>query len=200
MTQELTDLLKSARELVASRADHHLPLPMRKRIWLSFGPIQLDGKKAVKNSAYEKRVALAVSCCKKVLPIWSECFSDVDIAPKALQLAEKYLENGDGYDTVRAEAYSMIGGLHNVEGMSDEELNAVLVGYACVDAAYTALRDCYCGDPDSLDEDLDTWDASMQAAGAYSGGFPWQDPPFCSDPEKLLEFWSWYLDEVDKLG
>lgn len=194
------NIFEEAEQSLKNHTENHLKLVYRKEIWLTGGKVILDSNNmAIKNPGYEFRTLLSISCCKKVIHIWESYFPNSDIAPTALNLAEEYLITQKNYSDIKAKANSLAAGLENTQNLTNEELNALLVGHACVDALYTALSDCYCDDIDDLDEELDSWDASMYAAGAFSGGFPWQDKPYKSNPTALGEFWTWYLSEAFKL-
>lgn len=200
MNNIILDTVKECRNAIKIEPMHHLPLPLRKKLWLAFGPIEL-GKHEIarRTSAYQKRITLALLSCEKVLPIWKKLIPGSDIPEKALQYAAEYLNDSSDADATEEKLNSLYGGLQNTEGLTDEQINATMVGYACIYAAYLTIFDESCEDIEKLDQHYDAWETSMHAAGAYSGGFPWLDNPK-SDPQKLYEFWTWYLDEAEKLA
>jgi hypothetical protein len=185
------------RESIRARSDGHLILPLRKKLWLSFGPVDKQASLAgQRTAAHSQRTELALVTCRKVLPIWEQYLGGSDIAGKAISLAEDSRRGTCDWDHVADRLNTLYGGLENTDGLDDHQLNAVPVGYACCDTAYVAAIDGdYEEGPDELDDDLDSWDYSMYAAGAYSGGFPF-NRRYPSDPERLREFWSWYLDQA----
>lgn len=202
MLEDTLQAIQACRNALKHHPMHHLILPERKKLWLSFGPIEYeeDGRTAKKTEAYFKRWQLTLNTCKKVLPIWEKYISDVDIPRQGLHIAEQYLSGEMDADKADSELHSLFTGLAYTEGMSKEQLNATLVGHACLNGAYTTIYDVDCDDMDDLDEDYDAWDISMSAAGAYSGGYPWLTNEYASDPQKLYEFWNWYLDEAENLA
>lgn len=199
-TSNQVKAIKSAQSAIKKNPNNHLPLKNRKKIWLAYGPIDTNEENiAVQNEGYFKRVQLAIDTCKKVLPIWEKYIGINGIPHKALDYANQYLSKNLNADELQELANNLLAGLENTQNLSNDQLNAVLVGYACVDMLLTLIGDCYCEDLDDDDEDLDIWDTSMYAAGAFSGGYPWQDSPFQSSPIKLGEFWQWYIDHAATL-
>ena len=195
-TQQIKNAIHNARISIEKRQDHHFILPLRKALWLSFGPIETAEKdRAIKTEGYECRVELALHTCKKVLPVWNEHLSDSDIADRALKAVDDYLNEKITFEDANKLANTLMGGLQN-GGENDDERRAMLVGYACVDLLYIVLYDAFCDDIEELDEELDEWDYSMYAAGAFSNGYPFLEER-ASDPDKLREFWLDYLNEAE---
>ncbi|MCG8316935.1 MAG: Imm5 family immunity protein [Pseudomonadales bacterium] len=198
-TQSIKIAIQNARTSIEEREDHHLTLPLRKALWLSFGPIEKAEKsKAIRTEGYECRVELALNTCKKVLPVWNKFLAGSDIVDRALKGLEAYLNEEITFEDAKKLANTLMGGLQN-GGENDDELRAMLVGYACVDLLYLAMYDAYCDDIDELDEELDEWDYSMYAAGVYSEGYPFLEGEYSSDPERLKEFWLDYLRDAETL-
>ena len=137
-----------------------------------------------------------ISVCQKIYPIWEQYFSDSDIAGRALKGAKDYAEDRMDAESAWKLANTLSGGLDNAGHLTDPELNAFLAGQACCDLLYLSFLDAACDEEDMQDQDqeLDCWDYSMYAAGTYSGGFPFVPEPYHSDPSKLKEFWTWYIE------
>jgi hypothetical protein len=84
-----------------------------------------------------------------------------------------------------------------------EHFASIYVGFAAANTVTTALNDERFHplniEDHLLDDDLDPyqWDASFYAAGAYAGGFTWEEG---SSVVRRREFWEWYLDEAVPLA
>ncbi|WP_145973549.1 MULTISPECIES: Imm5 family immunity protein [unclassified Natrinema] len=186
---------------IRDREDSHFVLPLRKELWQSFGPVErADGTRAERTPAHTKRVRLAITTCQKVLPVWERQIPQSDIAQRALQLAEQSLTGETDDKTVREAVNRFVTGVENTAGTTTAELNAQLVGWACCKMLSLALSDCYVGEKTVHDAALDDWDYSLYAAGAHAGGFPFNERAFQSDPDRLQEFWFWYVEQAHRIA
>jgi hypothetical protein len=193
LPEKLTKLISNAHVEVRNHKRRGLSLPTRKKIWLAMGDLTLNGNKAVFSAGHYRRTMVSIISAEFTLPIWEQYFSSTD-PHRMLDMAKKYIDGQFDFDTAKKESRSFSGGLNNVQNFTDEQLNAVLVGHSSVEAVLTALYEAWCDPTGELDEELDSWDSSMFAAGAYANGFPWKDEG--CDFDKLHEFWVWYLDEA----
>ncbi|QCQ77488.1 hypothetical protein E6P09_19260 (plasmid) [Haloferax mediterranei ATCC 33500] len=186
---------------IRERDDCHFVLPLRKELWRSFGPVTRTGQsRAERTPAHTRRARLAITTCQKVLPIWEQQIPQSDIAQRSLRLAERYLAGDTDDETVREAVNRFVTGVENTAGTTAAELNAQLVGWACCEMLYLALFDCYVGEKTVHDAALDDWDYSLYAAGAYAGGFPFNEGEFQSDSDRLQEFWFWYVEQAHRIA
>jgi hypothetical protein len=202
VTSDLQDAIESARRELATRNDGHIPLRLRKRIWMAMGDIP-DPETHIPplTIGHKARAILAIQAVRAVVHIWKSCFPDIGVPEQLIQLSEQYLTGTSKPEDIQAIKQPFRGGLDNTHGLSNQELNALLVGWAAVRMATTVVfgDDFIDEDIDEEDGDLDMWDASMYAAGAAAGGFPFiKTGPYSSDPNRLRHFWEWYLEQAER--
>ena len=195
LPRELDQVIYGGLQALASNANGELVLRFRRKIWRAFGPVVLDGKKAVIGDALIRRTRLAHRCASQVLPIWYQAFQGDNNPERMLTTAQRYLRGDISWDAaweIKNRSWSKLDDLIN-EG---KHLNAVYTGYSAANVITTALSDERFALPEvkaaQLDDDLDPyeWDASFCASIAYANGAPWDDQ---SNKERRREFWKWYL-------
>ena len=167
-------------------------LPIRKKIWLEYGPIKQNGKNALLTEVILKRLSLAKICINKVFYL---CEKEPVLRKNLKMLLKSIEEYIDGMipaqklESVKNEKYSIFEELAYTEGY--EKLS--LIGLACVYAANIALWDDLLLQDTSesdMDEDLDSfsWDTSYMISLIYSMDFEHE-----YNRAKREEFWMWYL-------
>jgi hypothetical protein len=164
-----------------------LILPLRRAIWLAFGP---DG--------HRRRVALSQLAVRRVLPLWDAVHPGNDGPERMLALADRVLTGAVDSEVARREqdAFEV-----EVQGFEDDDLRPGYVGDAAVHTVSLARVDVGPDDfePDVLDEqlDYDQWDASYYAALAAAGKGPSEPGGDSAEAvSKRREFWRWYLSEA----
>lgn len=172
--------------------NRELILPIRKKIWLEYGPIEQNGKNALLTEGLLKRLSLAKICINKVFYL---CEKEPVLRKNLKMLLKSIEEYIDGMipaqklESVKNEKYSIFEELAYTEGY--EKLS--LIGLACVYAANIALWDDLLLQDTSesdMDEDLDSfsWDTSYMISLIYSMDFDHE-----YNRAKREEFWMWYL-------
>lgn len=186
----LTDeMLSRAFLLVQSEPQHDLRLGLRCQLLSSFD-------EHIGGAGRRRRTRLAALAVEKVLPLWESFFSADHTPREALDLAEKVL----GGVVTSAVAESEMGRLwthcDDLMWRHADKQNTIMVGYAAIQAVREALSEEHFGcehvSDDSNDIDIEPYDSDSShfAAVAYSGGASWEEG---SDPQKCLEFWTWWL-------
>ncbi|WP_252250538.1 Imm5 family immunity protein [Clostridium sp. ZBS13] len=199
--KKLSDILKIAEESLKLNENGELILPIRKKIWKSFGESKLvDNVKVEVSVGLQRRVELALLCADKVLDIWTNNVKNDDRPERLLEKAKEYI---DGKCDIRC-IDEILGDFYtDLENMMTEETELInyvgsvilrisaLVSYdeALIKGAHEEALE------EDLDDDLDSydWDASYYTALAYAGGAKWQEK---SSSEKRREFWMWYIKEA----
>lgn len=204
VTSEFKQVIDDSRHNLAINEHGHLPLRLRKEIWMAMGDIPDPNVDVPQLTVgHRARALLAIHAVRRVLPLWNAHFSNIDEPTRLVELSTRYTNGELTLEDIRNTKNAFRAGLDNTQGLSTLELNALMVGWAAVRMATTATvgDDFIEEDLDEEDEDLDLWDASMYAAGAYAGGFPFIDSsePHSSDPKRLREFWEWYIAEAERV-
>ncbi|RYZ17470.1 MAG: hypothetical protein EOO70_01815, partial [Myxococcaceae bacterium] len=188
----LKSLLQRAIESVRADPVHDLTLGMRRKIWLSLGREQGRGP------GYARRVALALTTARHVLPLW-ELKSSQDRTPHTVLDSVEAMRVGR-LDKTEARALWQRAWDHMVElSSSDEDSQGAAAGFSAVQALLTCIDDetfQLTEDDENLRDnqvDAEDMDASMFAAAASAGGPSWDAS---SDPERRLQFWEWWLSEA----
>ncbi|NOJ96000.1 hypothetical protein HMI51_24075 [Corallococcus coralloides] len=188
----LKSLLQRAIESVRADPVHDLSLGLRRKIWRSLGREQGRGP------GYARRVALALTTARLVLPLW-ELKSSQDRTPHTVLDAAEAMRVGR-LDKIEAQALWQRAWDHMVElSSSDEDSQGAAAGFSAVQALLTCIDDetfpLTEDDAHLRDNQVDAedMDASMFAAAASAGGPSWDAS---SDPERRLQFWEWWLSEA----
>lgn len=197
MTEELEDLIASAKAEVAADEVHGLSFGTRKKVLLALGPVLVedDGRAAGMGPGLIRRTRLCVALVEPLLPLWDEYYPNK--APQLmLELAKQYLVGKCTREILEAKAYAFGGGLMNSD--KPETHLAFAVGRASVCAAYVASVDEILrpeqgiGEDELLDpQDPDSWDCAYWASAAAAGGMPWEEG---FSKTKYRDFWDHYLE------
>jgi hypothetical protein len=175
-----------------------LNLPIRKKIWKSFGSIVEVGMVKEITEGVRKRVVLAEACVKKMLYLWDEV-TNYDSRPSELLKMVNDFMNGICSREVLEDKMKLFINQLEVEAYESKYEKVSLIGFATVYVANIALYDELLftnSDDDDLDDDLDsfTWDTSYLISLVYSDNM---DEDMRKGHQK--EFWEWYLNEAKKL-
>lgn len=188
--------MNEAENMIELNVRGELVLPIRKKIWRSFGSYQSNPDSDNITVGLKRRTRLAILCVKKVISIWEKVADDDDRPLEMIDLAERYIEGSINYSYIYKRWNDFVTDL--IYLASDEAfLYAAEVVFASTKAVGIVLKDeeliRYEKDT-QLDENLDsfTWDASYFSAIAYSGSGPWDN----TNIEKRREFWLWYINEA----
>lgn len=197
----LQELVTEGLALVKNEPLHDLRLGFRCRLLAAIdGGIRRAGPDS---GGHRLRIRLVTRTVEKVLPLWEAQIHGDRTPHGALDLVEKLL-SGSISATVVDE---MIGRLwthcDNLLWKLEGNQSPVMVGYAAIQAIREAntgsLIGCEQVSDHSTDLGVDTYDhdSFFFAATAYSGGAPWEAS---SDPQRRLEFWTWWLTYASGLA
>ncbi|RKH88048.1 hypothetical protein D7Y21_16485 [Corallococcus sp. AB045] len=188
----LKSLLQRAIESVRADPVHDLSLGLRRKIWRSLG------RELGHGPGYARRVSLALTTARHVLPLWKLRYSQ-DRTPHTVLDSAEAMRVGR-LDKIEAQALWQRAWDHMVElSSSDEDSQGAAAGFSAVQALLTCIDDetfQLTEDDENLRDnqvDAEDMDASMFAAAASAGGPSWDAS---SDPERRLQFWEWWLSEA----
>jgi hypothetical protein len=194
---QLLELVEECRDALDHSTVAHLSLQWRRKIWILFGPRQMQGNKAIFTQGHFRRTMLEVSCVKKVLPIWKVKYPNIRIPQDFLVLVEKYLAGETDYLQVSKRLNVLLSALDSEDPRQEPPL---WVGYAASAAVGTALQDVSLWPRNNIideqteqDFDEDEWDAAYLAAAAFTGGIPGETENTIEAIGIRREFWRWYL-------
>jgi Immunity protein Imm5 len=194
---ELSEAIKAAREALSLALDGHLLLGHRQQIWAAMGPTWHYGRIALAGEGLGRRTRLAIACVNHVLPIWEKALPDDRSPHDLLDAIHQYLRGDFTPEALNERAGSLWSLTEDLGSATIGSANSV--GCAACMAASTALDDESFDpaaiDPFASDEGRDPWgwDAAFYAAIAFAGGNPISYTRQF-DRDRLLGFWSWYLD------
>ena len=189
----LRRVITDACHAVDSHPQHDLPLGYRHAIYAKMGP-RLGSSQD--NTGHKRRTVLALFTVQHVLPLWEKARPDDDTPRNLLVKVEKILA---GIDQSTEEEVGRYWSYMDGVAAKTQGRPPVGVGYAAVEALYTAVADEEF-DPSAIDynlsdEDVDPYehDTAFAAAADYAGGPTWVPN---SDATKRREFWHWWLSEA----
>jgi hypothetical protein len=190
MTSELNGAIADARQALDADPRGHLPLPWRRQIRATFGPLG-DDRAA---PGWMRRWRLALRCVDRALPRWRSEHPD-DRRPEQLVELARAVFAGEVEPADAATQCSFF--LHEILYAPDRfSPHAYFAGNAAAALVRIAALGDYGAElaADTIDEDLEPegWDAEALAAAAEAS-FP-GDPN--DDPARRRAFWLWYLDEA----
>jgi len=197
LTQELINVLELSRKGVLVHPKGELILPLRRKVWETFGTFEINEKyRAVSTIGLKRRLKLAIMCVEKVMNIWNEAFPNDARSTRCIQLANEYIEKKTDYESIWNEMSKFITDLDNLGG-EEKYYFAVPVGRAAISLLNIAIKDeniLVYGNDNKLDSDYDAydWDTSFCVALSYSGSGPWDN----TNIEKRQEFWIWYIQKA----
>jgi hypothetical protein len=143
-----------------------------------------------------RRTSLAILTVEKVLPLWASVFPENDTPRRALDLAANLVTGVISSAVAQSEMGRFWTYCDDLSWRHADKQNAIMVCYGACQAIREALSEKHFGseglNDDSTDMDVDPYDhdSCFCAMIAYSGGPSWNRR---SDPQKRLEFWTWWL-------
>lgn len=191
MENDLQIALQHARSAVLSDPGFDLPLGHRKNIWSMLGAKS-------SSDGLQRRIQLAASSIKKVMPIWDLHFG-TDTTAKMLLTTAEAVASGR-YLNESAIKVHHAGWAHMDElAIKHRPLQSVIcVGYAAAQLVITAIDDEDFDIENKLsitdrDVDPDEFDCAGLCAAAQACGFVWNKS---SNKDGRLAFWLWWVDEA----
>ena len=176
--------------LVQNDPRHDLNVSFRCRLISSFD--EADG-----DAGRRQRVRLGALGVRKVLPTWESLFPDDQTARRALELADDLLAGSVLATIAEKEMGALWTRCDDLSWKHPDKQSVVMVGYGAIQVIREALSERHFGcenvNSQSTDRDVGPYDhdSAFCAAIAYSGGATWGKG---SDPQKRLEFWTWWLN------
>jgi hypothetical protein len=193
LTHDLAnDLISQGLSLVQADAQHDLRLGFRCRLLALFNDQTHD-------EGRWRRTRLATLCVEKVLPLWEVLFPEDQTPRRALDVAESVLAGGIAGPAAERALGELWTHYDDLMWRFADKQNAIMVGYAAVQAVRESLSDRHFGCENVTDESLDRdiephdSDSSHFASVAYSGGAAWEA---ASNPQRRLAFWTWWLESA----
>jgi hypothetical protein len=198
---ELSEKLEDASTALLKHQDGELILPIRKKIWASLGPRQIEGTYAIFGIGLYRRTTLAKLCVQKVLKLWEQDWPDHTGPHVMLSTVEKYLRKQLDFKAVWGRKNLFWGELETLLYQMRGSKTSINVGFAAANVVTMALNDerfnseNLKAEEQFLDEDYDPyeWDTSFYASIAYAKGAPGDED---SNLQQRQEFWEWYLKEA----
>ena len=176
--------------LVEADPRHDLRVGFRCRLLLAF-----DDPPRNRHIGRRARAHLAALSIRKVLPLWESTFPSDRLPHEALELAEKVLADTEPAPAAKRFIGKSWTHCDELVYRFAEKQPAIMVGYGAVKMVNEALTpdfDCSQIREEMADLDVDPYehDSSFFASVAYCGGPSWEE---CSNAQKRLEFWTWWL-------
>jgi hypothetical protein len=183
------ELVEKGMSLVHADTQHDLTLSFRCQLFSSFDEM-------MGGIGRRRRTKLATLAVEKVLPLWDSLFPADRTPQQALGLVEMVIAETISTQIVEKEMGRLWTRCDDLAWRHADKQYAVMVGYGAIQAVRESLSDRHFGcdevSDESTDMDCDPYDcdSAFCAAVAYAGGAPWEEH---SDPQKRLEFWTWWL-------
>jgi Immunity protein Imm5 len=189
----LQEIINKGVSFVQEEPQHDLILGFRCLLLSAFDEI---GGSESSRAGHRMRVKLATLAVERVLPLWESLFP-VDQTPRqALVFAEKLVAGAASSPVAVKEIGRLWTHCDDLMWKHEDRQNVIMVGYGAIQVVREAFLETHFGceqaNDRSTDLDVEPYDhdSSFFAASAYSGGAPWEKS---SDPQKRLEFWTWWL-------
>ena len=189
----LQSLIEAGMSLVLNDPHHDLRLGFRCAVWSSLNE-NCDGTR--RGDGHKRRVKLAALSIEKVIPLWESRFPADRTPRQCLELAQNLIVGDVTSATAERESNRLWTHCDDLLWKHEEKQSYVMVGYGAIQVIRGALSDehfaCEKWNDSTTDSDVDPYDhdSTFFAAVAYSGGATWEE---ASDPQKRLEFWTWWL-------
>lgn len=187
---DLIAAIDGAARALARDPRGNLERGQRQAVWAALGPRDSVGRR--------RRVRLAALAVERAMPVWERAFPGDETPRQLLALAALLAAGRADPKAARAAREAAFSAMDTRSDMAQDKM-PVAVGYGAVQALSAALADEVFDpgalDPQAKDEDAqpEEHDASYFAAGALSGGPPWEPR---SSAEARRELFTWWLREA----
>lgn len=193
---KFNELIEKGLHLVKDDPLHDLRVGVRCQLLLS------SDRADAKTFGHQKRVRIAILSVQKVLPLWELEFSKDPMPYQAVELTERVISGGCATTIAEKEIGKMWTHCDNLSCRFEDKQNIIMVGYGAIQTVREALSERHFGcdqvNDNHSDSDIDPYDhdSSFCASVAYCGGPTWDSR---SDPQKRLEFWTWWLRSLSEM-
>lgn len=176
-----------------------LILPIRKRIWLSFGEIKKSGDRVLITSGMVNRIHLAQTCVEKNMYLWNNEFGKKNELTELLDCINFYIDKKKTFGELESMRNICNASFWNLAYNPKYEIIS-LIGLAGIYVSNIALYDDLLlqeTKEEELDDLLDpfSWDASYLSSLVYAAK---DNGELIKD--KRIEFWKWYLEMAKMIG
>ncbi len=193
----MQEILDEAIKFMEKDANHDLPLGYRRAIWSELGPY-INHSKPQESKGHRRRVMLAISTVRHVLPVWEKFWIEDYTPHDLLAVTEGILAGHITRKVAEEELWNTEPYLEELQ-TSDESRWAVMVGYSALGALSLAIQDINFSKEginySIRDADVDPYekDNAYDAVVAYADGPIWE---IKSESIKRKAFWEWWLKDA----